>query len=227
MSFVFENRPSDVPLVEYIWQARSRAASNFVSTAESHWEMVITTRHGQTLMTVRGPETHAARVQAPSDAQHLGIVFKMGTFMPHLPLQKLINRQDKNLPQAGSQSFWLYGTAWQYPSFENADTFIAKLVHEGILTFDPIVESVLEDQPLDLSLRTVQRRFVNATGITHKMVQQIERARLATNLLMQGKPILDTAFEVGYYDQSHLTNAITRFMGHTPAQIAAEEVDAL
>jgi len=222
MAFESDIRFSDIPFVEKIWHMQDIEAGQFVSQAESQWEMVVTSYQGKTTFTVRGPETQASLAEAHSDAEYLGIIFKMGTFMPYLPFKKLINREDKDLPEAGTNSFWLQGKAWQYPTFENADTFISHLIHDGILDYDPIVESVLEDKPLDLSLRTVQRRFVQATGITYKTFQQIERARLASALLIQGKPILDTAFEVGYYDQSHLTNALTRFMGQTPTKLLQE-----
>jgi methylphosphotriester-DNA--protein-cysteine methyltransferase len=61
---------------------------------------------------------------------------------------------------------------------------------------------------------------LQATGLTHQTIQQIERARSAVSLLEQGTPILDTAFELGYFDQAHLTNSLKRFIGKTPEQIA-------
>lgn len=39
-------------------------------------------------------------------------------------------------------------------------------------------------------------------------------------LLHQGTSILDTVYKAGYYDQSHMTNSLKRFLGQTPAQIA-------
>jgi methylphosphotriester-DNA--protein-cysteine methyltransferase len=51
------------------------------------------------------------------------------------------------------------------------------------------------------------------------MIHQIERARRAAELLAGGMPILDTVHETGYFDQSHLTYGLKRFIGQTPAQI--------
>jgi AraC-like DNA-binding protein len=73
---------------------------------------------------------------------------------------------------------------------------------------------------LDLSPRARQYRFRRATGPTRKAVQQIQRAWQATALLGQGTPILDTAYRLGYFDQSHLTNSLRHYMGQTPAQIS-------
>jgi methylphosphotriester-DNA--protein-cysteine methyltransferase len=47
----------------------------------------------------------------------------------------------------------------------------------------------------------------------------MERAQRASARLQQGGSILDTVFELGYYDQPHLTRALKRWIGHTPAQI--------
>jgi transcriptional regulator GlxA family with amidase domain len=82
-----------------------------------------------------------------------------------------------------------------------------------------VVKSVLTGSPEDVSTRTVQRRFLQATGITHNAVYQIERARQATLLLKSGLSILDTVEQAGYYDQPHLTRSLKRYIGQTPTQI--------
>ena len=140
--------------------------------------------------------------------------------MPHLPLKTLLDRQDATLPEASSNSFWLHGSAWELPTFENADVFVERLIRQGILVRDPVVEAAMQGHTPDMSIRSVQYRFVQATGLTHKTIQQIERARFAVSLLEQGTPISDTSFELGYFDQAHLTNSLKRFVGRTPAQIA-------
>ena len=139
--------------------------------------------------------------------------------MPHLPPLKLRDRNDITLPEATNQAFWLLGMAWKTPTYDNADIFINRLVREGLLVREPVVEAVLQGHVKDLSLRSVQRRFLRATGLTHNTVYQIERAQQAAALLRQGVPILDTVDRLGYADQPHLTRALKRYIGHTPAQI--------
>jgi len=218
MKFVFEGRPSDSPFVETVWRTRSEGGGSFTSLAATNWEMVVTKQKGKTFLTVRGPETKAMPAPVPEDAEFFGIVFKLGTFMPHLPARNLVNSQ-LDLPEGLSNSFWLHGATWQFPDYENADTFVARLVRDGMLVCDPVVAAVLQNQPQNLSIRTLRRRFLQATGLTHKAIQQIERARRATALLQQGASILDTVYEVGYFDQPHLTKSLKYFMGQTPAQI--------
>jgi methylphosphotriester-DNA--protein-cysteine methyltransferase len=98
--------------------------------------------------------------------------------------------------------------------------FVDRLIRQGILVHDPVVEVAIQGHTPDMSIRSLQYRFLQATGLTHKTIQQIERAHSAVSLLEQGTPILDTAFELGYFDQAHLTNSLKRFIGNTPAQIA-------
>jgi hypothetical protein len=223
MEFVFDARSANSSFVEMIWHTHSERAGRFTSVAVSNWEMAIATFNGKTTITVRGPETKASQADFPADAEFFGITFKLGTFMPHLPVKTLLDRQDATLPLASSNSFWLHGCAWELPTFENADVFINRLIRQGILVRDPVVEAAIQGHTPDMSIRSLQYRFLQATGLTHKTIQQIERARSAVSLLEQGTPILDTAFELGYFDQAHLTNALKRFIGKTPAQITFEK----
>ena len=220
MTFVFDIRPSDSPFVETIWRTRSEQAGDFTSLAASHSEIVVARYEGKTTVTVRGPETKATPASAPADGEFLGIVFKLGTFMPALLPRNLMDRRDAYLPVVSNESFWLDHSVWEIPNFDNADTFVERLVREGLLAHDPVVGAVLQGDPQAFSPRALQYRFVRATGLPHKVIQQIERARQALALLQRGTSIFDTAYEVGYFDQSHLTNALQRFLGQTPAQIA-------
>jgi len=218
MNFTFDTRDSDSPFVETVWRTRTIGGGSFISRAESRWGMVVTRELDRTYLTLLGPETKAMPTPVPKDAEIFGIVFRIGTFMPYLPAQNIVNG-GINLPEASGRSFWLQGTSWQFPNFENADAFVQKLVREDMLRRDSIVDSVLRGHSHALSVRTVRRRFLQATGLTHQVIQQIERAQHAQMLLQQGKSILDTVFEAGYFDQPHLTRSLKRFVGQTPAQI--------
>ena len=220
MPFILEERPSDSSFVQAVWRHQSERSESFISTAGTHWEMVWMRYRGQYTFTVRGPETKATPADLPAEAEWLGITFKLGTFLPDFPPGSLLDRQDVNLPEATGKSFWLCGSTWEFPTYENADTFVSRLVRLGLLMRDSLVEDVLHEVPLDLSPRALQYRFRQATGLTRKAVQQIQRARQATTLLEQGFSILDTAYQLGYFDQSHLTNSLRHYMGQTPAQIS-------
>jgi Helix-turn-helix domain len=223
MFLIFEDRLSDSPFVERIWRCRSERAGTFLSMAACHWEMVVTRHRGKAFLTVRGPETKATTADCPAEGEWVGIRFKLGTFMPLLPARNLSDRKDATLSEATSRSFWLNGSAWEYPDFENAETFVRRLVHDGLVVVDGAVQAVLHDHRQDLSVRSAQRHFVQATGLTHSAIRQIERARHATNLLKRGVSILDTVHEAGYYDQAHLTRSLKYLIGQTPARIMRAE----
>src|SRR5258708_29659025 len=134
-------------------------------------------------LTVRGPETRATPLgDCPADGEWLGIRLKLGTVLPLLPARTLVDAT-VTLPEATSKTFWLGGSAWQFPDYDNADTFVAWLVRAGLLLREPIVGEALQGRLKDLSLRSVQRRFLQATGVTQNTARQIERARSATLLL--------------------------------------------
>ena len=218
MLFEFEERPSDSPLVERIWRTRSERPGTFTSLAASQRELVVMRHNGRLKLTLRAPETRAATVHCSIEAEWFGIILKLGAFLPHLP-DGIQPDGSIDLPLATDSTFWLHGAAWEYPTYDNADTFVARLVREGLLVRDPIVDAALRRQPQAVSPRWVQHRFVRATGLSQGAIRQIERARYATTLLQQGVPILETAVRAGYADQAHLTRSLKRFIGQTPARL--------
>ncbi len=219
MNLVIEQRLSDSPLVERVWRTRSGRGGFVDSVALSHWMLVFWTQYGKINISVHAPETRTTTAAPiPEDADFLGIVFKHGAFMPHLPIDRLVNNE-LLLPEATSRSFWLKGSAWEFPNYDNADTFVDQLVRCGILEREPFVDAALRGQTPDLSSRSIQRRMLQTTGLTYNTIRQIERARRAAMLLLEGVSILDTVFQVGYSDQPHLTRALKQLIGRTPAQL--------
>jgi hypothetical protein len=221
MGFISVERGSDSPFVEKIYHGYSAGEGSTVRPAESHWHMVFSKFQGRAQTFMVGPLTSAGVVPFTEGAEILWLKFKHGAFMPHLPLGNFLD-QEASLPEASSNSFWLNGSAWQFPDFENADTFLNRLARRDILTFDPLVSAVLQKQPHDYSPRTVRHRFLRATGLSRNQILQIERAQRAAALLEQGLPILDTVSETGYFDQPHLTRALKLWVGQTPFQLLRE-----
>ena len=216
-----EHRQGDSRFIERIWRSRSDRAGDFLSMAACHWGMVVTRLEGKTFVTVRGPETRATIAQCPADGEWVAIHFRLGTLMPLFPASRLRDRNDVTLPDASARSFYLHGSAWEYPGYENAEVFVDRLVKRGLVVVDSCVQAALDSGSAEsLSQRTEQRRFLRATGMTRGTIRQIERARRATALLQEGIPIAQVAYEAGYFDQAHLTRSLGRFIGQTPAGIA-------
>lgn len=219
MSIVHEQRVSVSPYVEAVTHGWTLSEGSTIRPAECNWHMVFVKEHGRTHSLVVGPLPTSGTATWGEGAEILWIKFKLGVFMPHLPVRDLLDAE-KSLPGAASNSFWLKSTAWELPDFENVDTFISRLVHDEILVLDPVVEAMLQDQLPDISSRTMRHHFLRATGLTRSRISQMKQARQATALLEQGASILDTVHEAGYFDQPHLTRALKQFIGYTPAQVA-------
>jgi methylphosphotriester-DNA--protein-cysteine methyltransferase len=124
-----------------------------------------------------------------------------------------------SLPETVRGSFWLDGSAWQVPDYENVEVLVSRLIHAGLLVIDRAVTTVLRGELTDVSPRTVQRRFRRAMGLNRSAAQQIERARYAALLLMRGVPIVEATHETGYFDQPHLTRSFKQLIGQTPTDV--------
>jgi hypothetical protein len=217
--FHLEDRASDHPFVEKVWRCHTDRADTFLSVAANSFEMVITRLRGKSFLTLRGPETAATPLDCPAEGKWVGIRFKPGSFIPRFLPGSLRDHNDVTLPSATAQSFWLDGSALEYPSFDNAESLVKRLAKSGMLSPDPIVEDTLRRRPRELCLRSAQRHFLRSLGVTYATFRQIERARYATILLREGVPILDVVGRLGYFDQAHLTRSLGRFIGESPAKI--------
>lgn len=219
MMLILDERPSDSPFVDTVWRGRAENASLRLAPAGGCWVMLVKSRGHKTRLSVVGPMTKAMPMPCEGDVEFFAIKFKLGTFMPHLPVRNFLNAVI-DLPEAASHSFWLNGSTWHFPRYGNVETFMDRLTRKGLLAREGVVDAVLQERPLGLSPRSVQRRFLYATGLTHTSIRQIARARRAMTLLQRGVSILEVVHQAGYADQPHMTKSLKHFIGQTPAQIA-------
>jgi hypothetical protein len=222
MNTFFEGRTSDSPYVKMIWRGGAGSYYAPICPADGQWNLLFLKRDGSVRVSVEGPLTKATPKTHAEGTEWLVIKFQPGAFLPSLPVKNLVDA-DAVLPLAARNSFWLHGSAWQFPDYDNVETFIDRLVRADVLRSDPVVSTVvLQNSPQEISSRTVRRHFLLTTGLTPKTLAQIERAQQAAALLQQGLPLLDVVYQAGYADQSHMTRSLKHFLGQTPAQIAQE-----
>ncbi len=220
MTAFMEGRVSDSPYIQGIWHGHTEGIYTPVCPASAEWNLLLQKKNGKVRVLFEGPLTRAKSKFETDDTEFCVIRFKAGTFLPFLSIRRFLDT-DATLPGASRNSFWMHGATWEFPRYEDVESFVARLVREETLLLDPVVSAVLQDQqPYDLSFRTVRRRFLNATGLTQGAIRQIGRAQQAVELLSRGMSILDVVYTAGYADQPHLTRALRRFIGQTPAQIA-------
>jgi hypothetical protein len=220
MSIVYEERLSDSHYVETVTHGWTESDGSTVRPAECRWHLVVVRQAGEARALAVGPWTGAGIASWGAGAEILWIRFALGTFLPHVPARNLLDTETV-LPDATSKSFWLGGSAWPFPDLENAEAIVERLVREGVLARDPVVSAASTGcPPQGLSPRTLRHRFLRATGLAQGAVHQVERANRAAAHLRRGVPIPDVVHEEGYFDQSHMTRSLKRWVGRTPARIA-------
>ncbi|MFC5045525.1 helix-turn-helix domain-containing protein [Aquimarina hainanensis] len=73
------------------------------------------------------------------------------------------------------------------------------------------------------SQRTLENDFSKYIGIRPKVFQSIVRLRKSGVEIKKGKKILDTALDLGYYDQAHFNKDFKRLISKTPRQYLKEK----
>jgi hypothetical protein len=213
-----ETRSSDSPFIQTVTRVRYNADGIDIEPPDGNWAIVVIKHHGQLQVLHTGTVTKPVPLCFEKDDEYIGISFKPSAFLPCLPAKPLVNT-GMFLTQFNKQRFWLGNSAWEIPTFDNAESFVNKLVDNGLLATDDIVDSILNDLPKAFSLRSIQRHFLRTTGITLNYFRQIQRAQQASVLLQKGNTPLEAALATGYYDQSHMTNSLKKIMGKTPSEI--------
>jgi len=168
---------------------------------------------------VHGPESRPVATLLPPGGTWIGIRFRLGVMLHDVPIPGLVDGA-LVLPNASHRSFWWKGGTWERPTYENAEGLVTRLAREELIGRDMLIEHALHNGVDDISLRTLQRRFLMAAGQTRRAVRQIEKARQAAVRLREGATPADVANELGYYDQPHLTRATRRYLGRTPAELS-------
>lgn len=223
MFLQFEDRESDSPYVARVWRSWSHGGGSFLSMAEGSIELVITRLPGFLAVTLRGPVSRGTMVECPPNGEWLAIRFRLGTYMPRVATAALIDHQDMHLPVLPDGRFWLSDRAWEIPTYDNAEQFVAQLAGAGIIARSHATDAVTEGDVDWMSQRSVQRHFRHVTGMTFSSYRQIQRARRAANLLSAGCSVLNTVSDAGYFDQAHLTRSVKQLIGMTPARLVHEK----
>jgi hypothetical protein len=224
MTLLIEHRGSESPYVESVWRSRSEDVALMTSVATPRWSLVFWERAGRPFAAVQGAGSRAGQAPVPEDATFFGIDFTLGTTMARRPVGRLVDGHAE-LTDVTRGSFWLDGSAWHRPGWDDgwddAEALVERLVRAGVLVRDPLVADVVRGYEPDVSPRTVQRRFHGATGFTRGAVRRIDRARNAAVLLRQGVPAIEVVHRLGYFDQPHLAHSLTRFVGRTATSLQA------
>lgn len=211
-------RDSDSPYIKKVWHARMTGKGEIILPAKSCWDLMIVKNAQGINVIIAGPRSHATTTSYDEDGEYIGVEFKVGVYFQPFRTRSMVNNAEI-LPATDRSSFRLDDTRLEFPAYENIELFVRDLLRYNLLQDDIVVRQILAGNTLNLSPRTVQRHFLQATGLTYIRYQQISRAYNATELLKNGMPAIETAYELGYSDQFHLSRSLSAFVGQTPTQI--------
>jgi AraC-like DNA-binding protein len=219
MSFTYEEKPSRSRFVETIWKTEDKTDGVYIAPADGCWDLIFVTQDGKTRVLFSGPTTRPTPFEYKAGNKNLGIRFKPGAFMTQVSALAMRNVVDV-LAMQDARHFILFDYTFEIPSFETADQLVERLEQLGFLGNDYVVSAKLKDQALRTTDRSVQRHFLQATGLPAKSHQRIRQAQRAVDLLRSGHSPIETAHEAGYADQAHMTRTLKALTGHTPAEIS-------
>ena len=215
MGFTYEEKLSQSPLVDFIWRTEDLTDGVYVASADARWDMIFTRGpEGKTKVLLSGPSSKITLVAYSPGNKHVGICYKPWAVFTDIPITMMLNVTIA-LPIPTEDTFEMQGITWKMPTYENVDQFVAEQEKRGLLRADPIIRDVLENKPVDMSLRSVQRHFVKTIGMSPRRVRQINSARKAVKLLQQGNTLSEVAYELDYADLPHMTRMLRRFTGYT------------
>jgi transcriptional regulator GlxA family with amidase domain len=75
-----------------------------------------------------------------------------------------------------------------------------------------------------VSLRTLERHFVNQTGKSPKAWLNEERVRRATELLQDDSRVKEVATRLGFTNQQHFSREFKRQKGYPPSQSRVSQI---
>ena len=217
LDFFGSKRASDSEYIHWIWPGIATRSGSQVTAADGNLDFTIIRRDGRSTIQLSGPTSMASMVAYEAGDEVFNIRFKPGVYLAGKRAKEMLDEHLRFTTQ-NSQTFWFGPTPFSVPTFESAEDFVSELLRLGLLMYDPLVTAVLSGRQVSCANRTIQHHFLHTIGLSHKFLSQVRRAEDAVVLLQQGCSIMDVVCDMGYSDQAHMTHALKRFTGFTPAQ---------
>jgi hypothetical protein len=201
-----------------VWTCTSEQVTEMTSVATVRWGLVFWEHEGRAYAGISGPASSTGTAPVPEGATITDIEFALGTSLRIAPAPTLLDGGIE-LPDTTRRTFRLDGTRWETPGSDDAEALVDRLVRSGTVVRDPLVGEVLQGHSPAVSRRTVERRFLAATGLAQGAVRQIERARVAAEMLAGGALVADVVAKLDYFDEPHLARTLRSYVGRTARQL--------
>lgn len=219
MSQIHERRQSDNPYIDTVWKSVATSDGTYLVTPDGSWDIIAAEEpDGTKIVFLAGQVTKPTRLPYKAGNKSVVISLSAGAYLPYLsgavPADSFIM-----LPVASNTHFKLAEHTFAIPTYNTVEELVDEMISSGVLKNDSIVAGILHRTPKAASKRSVQRHFKTTTGISHKKLEDIQRAQQAVRLLKKGTDPTTTASDTGYYDQPHLTKSLKRLMDSSPSSV--------
>lgn len=219
MTQIHKSRHPDNPYIDTIWATKNTDNGVYMATPDGSWDLIVMIyKDSKRHMVITGQATEPKEIPYEAGTGSVVISFAPGAYMPKYPAEQLLNSFEV-LPDFDENHFMIAGHTFAYPTYENAEKLVERLVELKILKNDLVVNGELTGSPRAMSDRAKQQHFSKTTGMSKAKLQQIKRAQEAVRLLQQGKKPIEAATEAGYTDQPHLAKSLKKIMHAKPSDV--------
>lgn len=236
--------------IAHFWSVRWALEEPFATETLSHPTVHVViddAASGAARASVAGVPTHRFARRLEGTGQVFGVKFRPAMFAP-LWSRPMSTLTDRVVPiaevfgaEGGAFAEHILAPAPLAEKIAHAEAFLAPRVaptppHAAeLIALRDLVERMETDRALlraedaailaGVDLRTLQRRFRRAVGVTPKWVIQRYRLHEAAERLKSSTPppLAALAAELGYADQAHFARDFARVIGRSPRTFAAME----
>jgi len=211
-------RESASPHIGLLWWAEVDEDADYVDVANEFWGLAFgVLADGRPSATLIGPSLAPRELHLRAGERSWGVELAAHVFVRQSSKQQLLGQM---LPlETNGRWFELAGVRLAVPEVDTLEGLVATLLRQGILAADENMAAVLAGQTVAYSRRSLHRHTVQASGMSPKQLEQLQRARTAYALLQDGRSLAAAAVEAGFADQAHMTRAFTALAGSSPARI--------
>jgi len=217
---LYEERLVDSLHIESVWQARAVRDERYLVPAVEYWDLWFARQpDGPEVAGLSGPTLGHRWVRSAVGEHSWGVQLRAHVAVTAAS-KRLVLGGEQRLP---IEDGWIAIAEHRVrlPEYDDLEAFVERLFEIDVLRADEDVRRALSGDDTGYSERHWQRRVRETTGLTRKQIAQLERAREAFTLLLEGVPPAECAARCGFSDQAHLTRSLGAFHGQTPARILA------
>lgn len=219
MSQQHSSRTSANPFIDRIWATKNISGGIYKATPDGCWDLIVLIqKDGTQGMMLTGQASKTTMVPYEAGTRSVVISFAAGACIPQMPGASMLDLVEL-LPNTDDSHFALLGFTFEIPTYDTAENLVIEMERCGLLAMDEVVAAVLQGTPKAMSSRTMQRHFIQATGLTYKALEQIHRAQKAVTLIQRGASASNAAANAGFSDQPHLSKSLKRIMRSYPSNV--------